>query len=507
MRSAGDRLWVGIKGPTIVAQEWDHLEAVAPGGIILFRRNIEDTSQAKDLVAELQDRLGPQTHVVVDQEGGAVVRFENECTVLPGNLALGAVARVDRDRGLTLAREAGRVSGSELHALGLTGNLAPVCDLTTRVDNPGVGCRSFGGDPGEVGDLAAEFVRGHLEAGVFAVLKHFPGLGGADLDSHEALPHVEGVDVAQHLEPFARGIAAGAPVVMTAHLVHEMIDPDYPATASEKVVRLLRGRMGFSGVVMTDDLEMSAITDRPVEERVERALLSGHDILCFCHDQEQQARARATLDQLEAGNDPIVSHRLDALAQQSLEEFLKPDGEDVARTIAESGVTVLRIGEAPTVIPDQERWLLITPHQRHLSPAEDPLRAEDLSALADELGERVHRLEVAAEPTSEEIDRASKAAADYDAVAVATIGLRDSPARRDLLLKVLKENSRLLAILLGDPGELSSIQGRDFTAMTAYGYRRPHQRALGRVLRGEIEALGRWPVSDSLLPDAYLTAE
>ncbi len=507
MRSAGDRLWVGIKGPTIFAEEWDHLEAISPGGIILFRRNIENTSQAKDLVAELKGRLGSETHVVVDQEGGAVVRFENECTVLPGNLALGAIARVDRDRGLALAREAGRVSGSELHALGLTGNLAPVCDLTTRVDNPGVGCRSFGGDPDEVGDLAAEFVRGHLEAGVFAVLKHFPGLGGADLDSHEALPHVDGVDVARHLEPFARGIAAGAPVVMTAHLVHHMIDPDYPATASEKVIRLLRERLGFSGVVMTDDLEMGAITDLSVEERVERSLRSGHDVLCLCHDPVEQARARVILDQLDAGNDPIVSHRLEALKQEPLEELSKRDGESVAQSIAEHAVTVLRNGDAPTVIPPRERWLLITPDQRRLSPAEDPLREEDLNALAGELGERVQRLEVSAEPTLEEIDRASKAAAEHDAVALATIGLRDSPARRDLLSRVLQENSRLLVILLGDPGELSSIPGGDFTALTAYGYRRPHQRALGRVLRGEIEALGRWPVSDSLLRDASLPAE
>ena len=507
MRSAGDRLWIGIEGPTIDASEWAHLESVRPGGIVLFRRNIESRDQVRALTNQLRERLGPLLHVVVDQEGGAVVRFEDGCTVFPGNLSLGALAAGDREKGLRLAREWGRVSGMELRAMGIDGNLAPVCDLTVRADNPGVGCRSFGGDPALVGSLAAALVSGHRDAGVFAVLKHFPGLGAAALDSHDALPRVPAPDVVRHLEPFALAIAAGARVVMTAHLIHEGLDAELPATLSPLVVGgVLRERIGFGGVVMTDALEMGAVTDLSIEERVEGAVRAGHDVLCLCEGRELQARARACLDAMAAGDDERVSARLDsiALAPPPPASPNVPPGEDVAAAIAVGCVTTLRQGRAPTTIPADERWLLILPTQRNLSPAEDPLRAEDLRPFASALGDRVTLLEVGAEPSREEIARAATASAEHDGIIVATIGLRSSEARRQLLLSALEWHPRTLVVLLGDPGELASLPARDFTAVTAYGYRRPHQAALVKLLRGEITAKGRWPVSPEVRLAAHL---
>lgn len=501
MRTPGDRLWIGIPGPTLDPALAEHLDRVRPGGVLLFRRNIVDIAQVLRLIDDLRDRLGPELHVLVDQEGGAVVRFERECTVFPGNLALGAVAASDRDRGLALARAQGRVSGRELRALGVTGNLAPVCDLTVRPDNPGVGPRSFGGDPALVGDLATEVVRGHLESGCIPVLKHFPGLGAADLDSHHALPTVPGGDVAAHLEPFSRAIRGGAPVVMTAHLVHRGLDPDHPATVSPRVVHeVLRGRLGFGGVVMSDDLEMGAVSERSIEERVETAVAAGHDVLCICHSTELQLRARLHLDALGAGEDPAVSARLAALGEIVGREpgASNDDGPDVARAIAEAALTVLRRGAAPTVIPDGERWLLVMPTDRALTPAEDPLRAEDLGPMAEALADRVTALGVSTDPTSEQIAEAARRSAECDGIAILTVGLATSPTMRDLVRSALEWNPRTLVVPLGDPGDLAALRGRDFTALTAYGYRAPHREALVRHLRGEIGAPGRWPVPASV---------
>lgn len=507
MKTAGDRLWIGIDGQAIDDEEWAHLEQVAPGGIVLFRKNIESLEQVAALTRELRERLGASLHVVIDQEGGAVVRFETGCTVFPGNLSLGALARRDRQKGLRLAREWGQVSGRELRSVGIDGNLAPVCDLTVRADNPGVGCRSFGGDPELVGELAAALVAGHRDAGVFCALKHFPGLGAADLDTHHALPRVPASDVVRHLEPFARAIEAGAPVVMTAHLIHEGLDPDLPATLSPAVVSgVLRERLGFGGVVMTDALEMGAVVDLSIEERVEKAVNAGHDVLCLCEGRESQLKARRQLDAMGAGKDDQVSARLETIAIGTAPQALVKEraGDSIAAEIAEGCVTTLRQGVAPTTIPAGERWLMILPTQRNLTPAEDPLRAEDLRPLATALGDRVTLLEVSGEPTAKEIAQAATSSAEHDGILVATVGLRDSEPRRQLLLSALEWNPKTLVVLLGDPGELASLPARDFTAVTAYGYRPPHQAALVRLLRGEIEAQGEWPVCDEVRSAAHL---
>ncbi len=494
MRTSGDRLWIGIPGPVIDDADWAHLEAVAPGGIILFRRNIVDAPQIRDLIGALRGRLGAGLHVVVDQEGGAVVRFERECTVFPGNLALGAVASADRERGLALAREQGRISGAELRELGIDGNLAPVCDLLVRADNPGVGVRSLGSDPERVGSLAAELVRGHLESGVFPVLKHFPGLGAADRDSHHELPRIPAGHLARDLEPFGRAIAAGAPVVMTAHLICEEIDPDHPVTNSPHVVSdLLRGRLDFSGAVMTDDLEMGAVAGISIEEKVEGAVAAGHDIVCVCHERELQLRARARLEALGAGDDSDVSARLTALYRDPHGTPAVGSGEEIARQIAEAALTVLRRGDAPIEIPAGERWLLVLPTLRRQSPAEDPLRAEDLRPLGDRLSDRTTLLEVGAEPSGEEIARAAAMSADLDGIIVAAIGLRTNGALRQLVLGALEWNPRTTVVLLGDPGELSALPTRDFTVVTAYGSRRVHQAALAALLLGERNAPGVHP--------------
>jgi beta-N-acetylhexosaminidase len=240
------------------------------GGVVLFARDIESAPQLEGLL------------VAVDEEGGDVTRLEaEEGSSFPGNLALGAVDDVD------LTRRVAAAIGGELAAAGVNFDLAPVADVIVDPANPIVGVRSFGSDPALVSRHVAAFVEGVQSVGVAACAKHFPGHGESVADSHLELPSVE-TDLetlwARALPPFAAAVEAGVRAMMTAHIRFAALD-DRPATLSAKVVELLRSELGFDGVVITDALEMRAISGTVgLEEGAVRALLAGADALCLGAD-------------------------------------------------------------------------------------------------------------------------------------------------------------------------------------------------------------------------------
>jgi len=267
------------------------------GGICLFSYNIGDREQLRRLCGSLEGLV-----LATDEEGGDVTRLEWERgSSYPGNLALGAVD----DVGLTAA-----VAGSiawELASCGLTMNLAPVADANTNPDNPVIGVRSFGSDPELVARHVAAFVQGTQAAGVLACAKHFPGHGDTAVDSHRALPVVAG-DLESALLPFRAAIDAGAVALMTGHLVVPALD-DAPATLSRTVLAdLLRGELGFRGLVVSDALEMGAIAATVgVEEAAVRAIQAGVDLLCLGHNLREQA-----VESVHAAIvDAVESRRLD----------------------------------------------------------------------------------------------------------------------------------------------------------------------------------------------------
>lgn len=300
----GDVFLLGFEGtaPDPALREW--FEALRPGGVLLFARNIESPEQVADLTAALQRWRGESPLLVaVDQEGGRVSRFRPPFTAFPGSGALG------RAGDARLAERAGRVLGAELKAVGVTVNLAPVLDLRSGPENPVLGERCLGGDPAAVARLGAALIRGMQEAGVAATAKHFPGHGGTAVDSHEALPVVPG-DAAHlartALAPFRAAVAAGVAAVMTAHVRYPALDPDLPATLSPRILALLREELGFGGAAVSDDLLMGAITERwPAEEAAALAFEAGVDFLLLSGDAAVQARAVAAVERaLGAGRLP-----------------------------------------------------------------------------------------------------------------------------------------------------------------------------------------------------------
>ena len=288
-------------------------------GVTIFGPNIAGPEQLAGLTAQLRS-AGGLPLVAIDEEGGDVTRIAHLTgSPYPGNAALGAVDDVD----LTAAVH--RALGQDLAALGINVNLAPSVDVNTSADNPVIGIRSFGPDPDLVARHAAAAVRGLQAAGVAACAKHFPGHGSTSADSHQGIVTVEAsLDLLRRrdLPPFAAAIAAGVRGVMPGHLRVPELTGDDPATLSAAALNgLLRGEMGFTGVIISDALEMRAVSDLyGIPEAAVLAVAAGTDLLCFGRD----AAEDSYLAVRRALSEAVASSRLP-------EERLAEAGQNVAR--------------------------------------------------------------------------------------------------------------------------------------------------------------------------------
>ncbi|MEO8178515.1 MAG: beta-N-acetylhexosaminidase [Deltaproteobacteria bacterium] len=296
---AGQLLVVGFEGTKLPAELRAALCAGERAGVILFRRNfkpgISGLFELQGLCRELglmaPPRLPPL--IAIDEEGGRVARLHPPALRLPPMRSIAALA----DR--ALLERVGAVLGAELSCLGLTMNFAPVVDVDTNPDNPVIGDRAFAPDPVEVAESAAAYLRGLRAGGVQNCLKHFPGHGDTLLDSHLALPtvaHDRARLEAVELLPFRR-LASLADSMMTAHVVYPSLDPKRAATLSPPILGdLLRGELGFEGVLFSDDLEMQAIAGHAApEESAPLAISAGCDVLLVCSRADAAARVHAVL--------------------------------------------------------------------------------------------------------------------------------------------------------------------------------------------------------------------
>ncbi|MGE5841930.1 MAG: beta-N-acetylhexosaminidase [Deltaproteobacteria bacterium] len=288
-RKVGQLFMVGIPGPELDKGTEDLLCDGRIGGIILFSRNIQDPLQLASLCRDLQavasKKQDPPLFLAVDQEGGRVARLREPFTSFPGNAAIG----MDQEP-VKRAVEFATVTAEEMRLVGLNMNLAPVVDVQRGAIEKHLAGRSFGEDPELVGFLGRTVIKHLQENGIMAVAKHFPGLGRADVDPHFHLPRIN-IDLEEleriNLPPFAEAVDEGVCGIMTSHAVYPALDPERPATLSPKVLtEVLRGNLGFTGLTITDDLEMGAIAaGGGVAEGSLKSFEAGADILLICKDQ------------------------------------------------------------------------------------------------------------------------------------------------------------------------------------------------------------------------------
>ena len=302
-------LMIDVAGTALDDAERERLAHPLVGGVILFARNYASPEQVADLIAEIHALRKTHLLVAVDHEGGRVQRFREGFTRLPPIACLGECHRQDRARALHLAETHGWLMASELRAVGVDFSFAPVLDLRRHAGGV-IGDRAFGRSPDTVAELAIAYMRGMQSAGMAAVAKHFPGHGGVGEDSHLTLP-VDGRDyadiVASDLVPFERLVAAGVPGIMSAHILYRKVAP-LPATYSTFWLReVLRERLGFQGVVFSDDLSMAGAGEVGGHgERARTALEAGCDMLLVCNAPEAVAEV---LEALEGHSDPVAQLR------------------------------------------------------------------------------------------------------------------------------------------------------------------------------------------------------
>lgn len=291
----GQLFMTGIPGPRLDEETEALIRDYNPAGIILFSRNIEDPVQLANLCMDLQDKAityhGLPLMLAIDQEGGRVSRLGEPFTRFPGNAAIGG-----EEDPIERAREFGLITAKEMKMVGLNMNLAPVVDVGRGDLEKHLEGRIFGEDPQAVAMLGKTVVKYLQDNGVMAVAKHFPGLGRASLDPHYHLPRID-ADLKEmeeiNLPPFVAAMDGGVSAIMTSHAIYPALDSERPATLSPAILtQLLREKMNFDGLIMTDDLEMGAIAEHwGVEEGAAAAFEAGADILLICKHQKNCLRS------------------------------------------------------------------------------------------------------------------------------------------------------------------------------------------------------------------------
>jgi beta-N-acetylhexosaminidase len=315
----------GLAGLTLTANERSFLREARPWGLILFKRNISDPSQVTEIIESFRNVVGWQAPVLVDQEGGRVQRLgPPHWPVYPPGARYGELYDRDPASGLAAARLAGHLIAADLAALGIDVDALPIADVPVPGADAVIGDRAYGTEPGKVAAIAAAIAQGLQAGGVLPILKHLPGHGRATADSHHKLPVVETPRATLEATDFAAfRPLAGLPLGMTAHVVFSAIDAIAPATTSVTMVQeVIRGFIGFRGLLMSDDVSMNALSGT-IAERSQGALAAGCDVVLHCNGDFDEMVAVATVV-------PELSGEAARRAEAALAARSAPEEFDVA---------------------------------------------------------------------------------------------------------------------------------------------------------------------------------
>ena len=363
----GQRLVLGIEGSQVTPETVELFRKTRAGGLIVFERNFESPERLRRLISDLEQILGRQLLVMVDHEGGRVIRFREGVTIFPDAQAAGVCGDVD------LVRRQGEKEAEELRSLGIDLNLAPALDVLGLSWNPAIGTRSYGHDPQGVAAMGRARIKGMQSKGLSACAKHYPGLGEAELDPHFELPVIRKNWKAMrqtHLLPFLKAFEENVEGVMSSHVIYPELESDSrrPATFSRRIIHdSLRLEFGFTGVILSDDLKMDAIAKKvPLREAAPLTVKAGHDLLLICSDAQAQQevfdgllgahkKKDLKISELESSVERIL-HLKEKHQPRLLKDFSssKEDGKELARLLASRGAKILRDGGG--LLPISPAW-------------------------------------------------------------------------------------------------------------------------------------------------------
>ena len=502
----GQRLMTGFPGLEMTEEFIQTVKKHKIGNVILFRENVRDCRQLKELCGQIQTLIRAETghsaFIAIDQEGGIVTRLKEDGVNIPGAMALGATGEPEN------AYRAGLLIGREMRSLGTNFNFAPTVDVNSNHKNPVIGVRSYGDDPHKVAEFAVQAARGFLEGGVMCTAKHFPGHGDTDLDSHLALPCVdksleqlERVD----LVPFRAVVEAGIPAVMTSHILFPQIEPEHiPATMSRRIMTgLLREKLGFQGIIVSDCMEMAAIrTHYGVSEGTLAAFQAGVDLVEITHHPlwcgeaaqrllEAAEAGQLNLEEMDASVNRILEYKARWIDQAQPCEFDFTAAAEESRLLMEQTITEVQAPEAPIRLQNP-LCIGCSPYRVSLVGNVEEKQSNPFGLqMAQELQGVCADMEK--DPDPQQIAELVSLAGQQGCAVVGLFNALVNPGQLVLVRALAEGGIPTVAVALRAPYDLRELP-EGIWALAAYEYSPESIRAVAKVLRGERIPTGKLPV-------------
>jgi beta-N-acetylhexosaminidase len=505
----GQMIVTGFPTAEITPELKELIETYKVANIILFSYNLNTVEQVRRNCMELHQRIEQSTgypaFIAIDQEGGVVTRLPKEeaCNV-PGAMLIGATGHKE------YAYQAGVITGTELKALGINMDLAPVLDVNSNPDNPVIGVRSYSSEVHTVEAFGINMMKGLLDAGVTATVKHFPGHGDTAVDSHLGLPVVDKALeelMKNELIPFQTAIRESVPCVMTSHILFPQLEQEkLPATMSKAILTgILREKMGFSGIIITDCLEMGAIQNfYGTAEGAVAAVKAGAQLLCISHTPKLVIEAVQKIEEaVQAGEIPMElidgavenilkfkkEYRIN-FTETDLKQIGSNEHKKAVEEMALAGITKVSEGELPDITNDTiflgsfayRSTLANSAADQGLHFAEYMARKLDCSYL-----------DVPINPEQEEINGILKQVKKYPQVVYGLYNGHLNRGQVKLANEICRAGHTVLSVTLRNPYDLALLD-REIHKIAAYEYNTVVFDALEKILSKKAEATGTLPV-------------
>ncbi len=504
-QKVGQLMMVGFGGKKMGPEIKALVKGLHVGAVALYSRNIHDIWQVKRLVSDLRKamRTEIQPFIAIDQEGGNVVRIHSRVSVLPGSMTLGAT------RDPVLAFLAGQAQGVDLQMVGLNMNLAPVLDTNINPKNPVINVRAFGEKASLVAQMGTAFIHGQQMAGLTTVAKHFPGHGSTTRDSHFSLPRItlsREKLFKTELLPFRKAVEAGLDAIMTAHIEVPAFEKDgTPASLSHEIItELLRKRMGFNGLVITDDLEMRAISaGRGVGPSAVRAILAGADMVMVIWtpskkkevfrdllkavetntiSQKRLDRSVLRILRLKAKRGVLSSFDSGVNSLTELSHLPNRLHSQITRNIAIRGITLVKNKDSLLPLCGDKRLLVISPYKLFRQEMSRLLPGSTLESIS--LVSSKARREA-------ELNRLIHKASEHDVIVIGATNVYQAWLVQQLQHKI---KIPMVVVSFGSPYLLRYFP-RVAAYLCTYSYQASAMVAAARAIAGQHSITGRLPVS------------
>lgn len=514
----GQMFICGFEGTEPSEGTLELIEKYHLGGIIYFRRNIANVNQIRQLSLQLQQANKKHSDIPllisIDQEGGMVARIDQGLTLMPGNMALGATRDVEG------VFQAALISGKELRHLGINMNFAPCLDINNNSRNPVIGVRSYGERAELVSEMGKAAIRGYQQSGVAATAKHFPGHGDTETDSHLGLPiikHDEQRLREMELVPFVGAIEAEVDAIMTAHVVFPAFEKsDVPATLSYSVLTgLLRNQLKFEGVIVTDCLEMKAISDKyGTDQGAVMAVEAGADLVLVSHTLDRQAGAiEALVCAVESGRisesriDESVARILRLKQKRNMGQWAEgeiniqdliglEEDRKVAERLNECAVTLVK-DEKQLPLADKKTYVVWTEVREGTEVDEVINPPLTLGMALKGSISAVEEYRMGMFPTEDEIEQVITKSSGYDQIVFVSYNATFSPGQKKLVGELAKRDEAVFVVAATrNPYDLLEFPEVK-TYLACYENRPLAMRALANVLLGKAKAQGKLPVTIS----------